>query len=83
MQQPFQRCSNQWSAPTSNKDMLSGHHTRKETVRKYRKIQRRAAKLVPTLKDKPYEDRLEARNLPSLHHRRQRGDMIQVYKINQ
>ena len=33
------------------------------------------------LSDLPYEKRLRALNLPSMHYRRERGDMIQVYKI--
>ncbi len=45
------------------------------------KIQRRATKLVPTIKDLPYEERLRHLRLPSLLHRRRRGDMIQMYKI--
>ena len=45
-------------------------------------IQRRATKLVPSLKVLPYEEeRLLKLKLPSLLHRRRRGDMIQVYKI--
>ena len=44
------------------------------------RVQRRATKLVPTLKDKSYEDRLQALNLPSLAYRRMRGDAIEVYK---
>jgi len=45
------------------------------------KIQRRATKFVPHLKDLPYEERLQALGLPSLQFRRRRGDMIQVFKI--
>ena len=44
-------------------------------------VQRRATKLVTTLKDKSYEDRLIALDLPSLAYRRKRGDMIMMYKI--
>ena len=43
-------------------------------------VQRRATKMTANLKDKPYNERLEALNLPSLEHRRKRGDMIEVYK---
>ena len=45
------------------------------------KIQHRATKLIPSLSNKPYEERLMALKLPSLVYRRKRGDMIQMYKI--
>ena len=45
------------------------------------KVQRRATKLVSSLKDKSYEDRLIALKLPSLAYRRMRGDAIETYKF--
>ena len=45
------------------------------------RIQRRATKLITSIKDLDYTDRLKQLNLPSLQHRRRRGDMIQVNKI--
>ena len=44
-------------------------------------VQKRATKLIDTLKDKPYEDRLIALDLPSMTYRRKRGDMILMYKL--
>ena len=44
-------------------------------------VQRRATKLIPELREKTYEERLRALDLPSLEYRRKRGDMIQCYKI--
>ena len=44
-------------------------------------VQRRATKLIPSLKDYPYIDRLRILNLPTLSYRRLRGDMIETYKI--
>ena len=44
-------------------------------------VQRRATKLIPTIKDLSYEQRLVNLGLPSLQYRRARADMIQVYKI--
>ena len=43
--------------------------------------QRRATRLVPDLRNKCYEDRLRALNLPSLLCRRRRTDMIQTFRI--
>jgi hypothetical protein len=37
--------------------------------------------MIPTLRNKSYEDRLLALNLFSLEQRRSRGDMIEVWKI--
>ena len=50
-------------------------------VDKVEKVQRRATRLCPTLKDLPYEERLKRMKLPSMYYRRERGDMIQVFKI--
>ena len=38
-------------------------------------------KLIPTLRNKKYEDRLRETELFTMSHRRFRGDLIQVYKI--
>ena len=43
-------------------------------------VQRRATRLVPSLKHLSYEQRLEEMKLPSLCFRRKRGDLIEVYK---
>jgi hypothetical protein len=44
-------------------------------------VQRRATKLVPELKDKSYDERLNVFNLTSHEERRERGDMIQTFQI--
>jgi len=45
------------------------------------RVQRRATKLISSIKHLPYEDRLKKLKLPSLKYRRARGDMIEVFKI--
>ena len=45
------------------------------------RVQRRATKLIPTLKALGYGERLRRLNLPSMWYRRKRGDMIEVYKF--
>jgi len=44
-------------------------------------VQHRATKMVPELKDLEYEDRLKEMDLQSLYYRRDRGDMIECYKM--
>ena len=43
------------------------------------KVQKRATKLVPDLRQLTYSDRLVALNLPSLLYRQRRMDMITVF----
>lgn len=44
-------------------------------------VQRRATKLVPSLKNLSYEERLRKLDLPTLTYRRGRGDMIETFKM--
>ena len=55
-------------------------HLRKD-IESIERFQMRATKLIPVIKDLPYEERLRALKLPSLAHRRLRGDAIQTFKI--
>ena len=48
---------------------------------KIERVQRRATKFIEDIKDLSYEERLCNLNMPSLQHRRLRGDMIDTYKI--
>ena len=50
-------------------------------VHKVEKIQRQASKLIYSIKNLPYEQRLRTLRLPSLIYRRSMGDMIQMFKI--
>ena len=45
------------------------------------KVQRRFTRMIPDLKDLPYEERLAKTKLWSLEDRRIRADLIEVYKI--
>ena len=50
-------------------------------IRKLERIQRAATKMVLELKDLNYEERLEEIGLPTLQVRRERGDLITMYKL--
>jgi hypothetical protein len=53
----------------------------KGDIEKLEKVQRRATKIIPTLRNLTYTTRLKMLNLPTLAYRRLRGDLIQVYRI--
>ena len=50
-------------------------------IEEIEKIQKRASKLIISLKNKPHEERLMHLKLPTLKFRRMRGDMIEVFKL--
>ena len=54
-------------------------HFRKH-IKMLEKVQIRATKLVDGMKNMDYTERLKELDLPTLLHRRERGDMIQVWK---
>jgi len=54
---------------------------KKGDIEAIEKVQKRAAKLVVSLKKLPYKECLLQLNLHTLKYRRLRGDMIEVYKI--
>ena len=49
-------------------------------VEELEQVQRRATKRVPSLAGLTYEERLRKLKLPTMIHRRIRGDLIDVYK---
>ena len=48
---------------------------------KIENIQRRATRLITEVNGLPFEERLQTLSIPSLCHRRYRGDVIQMFKI--
>ena len=53
----------------------------KKDVKTLERVQRRASKLVPALRNFSYEDRLKKIDILPLEQRRFRGDLIETYKI--
>ena len=54
---------------------------RKKVIKKLERIQRTNTKMMPELRDLEYEDRLKEMGLLTLQDRRERGDLITMYKI--
>ena len=54
---------------------------KKGDIKAIEKVQKKATKLVISLKKLPYKERILQLNLHTLKYRRLRGDMIEVYKI--
>ena len=53
----------------------------RKDINELEKVQRRMTKLVPELKDLTYEERCRQLDLTTLEKRRERGDLIETYKI--
>ena len=53
----------------------------KKDINAIEKVQRRATRMIPGLGAMEYEDRLKHCNMITLEQRRQRGDVIEVYKM--
>ena len=53
----------------------------KGEIDKVERVQRRATKQVPSLKNMTYPERLKKLELTTLRFRRLRGDMVETYKI--
>ncbi len=52
----------------------------KKHIKKLEKVQSAATRWMPSLRDLSYEERLKKLQLPTLTERRERGDMIMLYK---
>ncbi len=55
----------------------------KKDVRKLERIQRAATKLPESLRDYTYKERLERLDLTTLERRRERGDLIMIYRLQE
>ena len=76
------RCSTRrWSVPTWNTETLFWGPFNRADQQLVECVQRRATKMVPKLRHLSYTEHLQELNLPSLYHRRRRGDMIMVYQL--
>lgn len=53
----------------------------RKDIDKLERVQSRVTKMILRLRCKPYEDRLQERNLFSLSKRRMRGDLLEVFKM--
>ena len=54
---------------------------KKKHIKKLERLQRMATRMVPELAEMTYEERLKELNLLTLEQRRERGDLIQIYKL--
>ena len=54
---------------------------KKDDIEALEKVQKRATKILPSLRHITCPDRLKVCKLTTLHYRQIRGDMIEVYKI--
>ncbi len=57
------------------------HPKLKRVIKSLEAVQRRATRMIPEIAQLTYPERLQQLKLPSLVYRRNRGDMLQVYKI--
>ena len=53
----------------------------KKDINKLERIQRTATRMVPELEELQYEERLKEMGLPTLKERRERGDIITIFKL--
>ena len=56
-------------------------HVLKKHIRMIENVQRRASRILSTLRHLSYSERLQELNLPTLLYRRRRADLVQVFKI--
>lgn len=57
------------------------HPHKRKHINQIERVQRRATRLIPTLRDLTYPERLRQLGLTTLAYRRLRGDVVEVYKM--
>ncbi|XP_076043699.1 uncharacterized protein LOC143026809 [Oratosquilla oratoria] len=67
--------------PIVSAESLLAPAVRSEDIEAIENVQRRATKLVPTLKNLSYEECLRKLKIPTLAYRRARGDMLETFKL--
>jgi len=72
-------CTHLWSSLIWNMATLYGIHFWKKDIELLESVQHRVTRMIPALRNLPYEDRLWKMDLPSLAYRRLRGDAIETY----
>ena len=64
-----------------SKYVVHSFFTLNKNIKVLEKVQRWMTRMIPELKNKPYEDRLKTLHLTTLKARRLRGDFIEVFSI--
>jgi len=62
-----------------NNSVWSPH--KKSDIEKLERVQKRATKMIPSMRKISYPDRMRKLKLSTLTYRRARGDMIETYKL--
>ena len=77
-------CHNFWLVKTAiqgNIQPIQLTPYRKSDIETLEKVQKKVTKILPKIIHLSYSEHLRVCNLPALHYRRIRGDMIETYKI--
>ncbi|CAF0705634.1 unnamed protein product [Brachionus calyciflorus] len=79
--QTFKILYNSFVRPHLEYAAVTWNPFKKQDIKLIENVQRRATKCVSSLRNKSYEERLKILNLITLKDRRERGDLIQLFKI--
>ena len=70
-----------FTRPILESAVVAWYPWERQDINMLEKVQRRATKLVPGIGNMDYEDRLKVCDLTTLERRRERGLMIETYKL--